>query len=134
MWRALDRSTLSCLALAIAITFALALGGCSSSAVFDQVPASVGGEPADTPARPATPYQYPAVHDMPQQRALPTMSEEQEVKAEKDLATVRDKQKARTGTDKTAANPAKKKPETGDKGQIVNGQGAGSQDGAATNP
>jgi hypothetical protein len=71
---------------------------------------------------------------MPPPRAIPTMSEEQEFKAEKDLKAVRDKQEARTGTDKTAAKPAKKKPETGDTGQIVNGQGAGSQDGAPTKP
>jgi hypothetical protein len=128
MRRALTRSILPGLALA------LALGGCSSSAVFDQLPASVGGEPAGTPERPTTAYQYPAVHDMPPARALPTVSEEQEVKAEKDLAAVRDKQEAVTGTDKTAAKPVKKKPQTGDTGQMINGQGAGSQDGAKINP
>jgi hypothetical protein len=129
MRRAFERSILPGLALA----FALALSGCSSSA-FDQMPTSVGGEPAGTPARPATAYQYPAVHDMPPQRAIPTMSEEQEFKAEKDLAAIRDKQEVRSGANKTAAKPAKTKPETGDKGQIVSGQAAGSQDGATTKP
>jgi hypothetical protein len=129
MRRTSDRAILP----GLAMVFALAVGGCSSSA-FEQMPASVGGEPADTPARPTAAYQYPAVHDMPPPRAIPTMSEEQEFKEEKDLAAVRDKQEARTGADKTAAKPAKKKRETGDKGQIVNGQGAGSQDGAKTNP
>jgi hypothetical protein len=122
------------LGLASAMASTLSLGGCSSSAVFDQVPASIGGEPADTPARPTTAYQYPAVHDMPPPRAIPTMSEEQEVKAEKDLAAMRDIQKARTEAEKTAAKLAKKKPESGETGQIINGQGAGSQDGAKTNP
>jgi hypothetical protein len=91
-------------------------------------------EPASTPARPATAYQFPAVHDMPPQRAIPTMSEEQEFKAEKDLAAIRDKQEVRSGADKTAAKPTKKKPEAGDTGQIVNGQSAGSQDGAPSKP
>ena len=112
---------------------ALALGGCSSSAIVDQMPASVGGEPADTPARPTAAYQYPAVHDMPPPRAIPTMSEEQEFKQEKDLAKVRDKQEARTAEDKPAAKPVKKKPETADTGQTPNGQN-GSQDGAPTKP
>jgi hypothetical protein len=91
-------------------------------------------EPASAPARPATSYQFPAVHDMPPQRAIPTMSEEQEFKAEKDLAAARDKQQVHAGVDKPAAKPAKKKPETGDTGQIVNGQGTGSQDGTPTKP
>jgi hypothetical protein len=112
---------------------ALALGGCSSAAVIDQLPSGMA-EPAATPVRPATAYQYPAVHDMPPPRAIPTMSEEQEFKAEKDLKAVRDKQEARSGADKTAAKPTKTKPETGATGQIVNGQGAGTQDGAPTKP
>jgi hypothetical protein len=133
MRRTPDQSIFTALGLASALVFALALGGCSSATVIDQLPSGMS-EPAATPARPTAAYQYPAVHDMPPQRALPTMSEEQEFKAEKDLVTARDKQEARTGADKTAAKPVKKKPETGDTGQIVNGQGAGSQDGATTKP
>jgi hypothetical protein len=133
MRRATGQSIIAALGFASALSSALVLGGCSSAAVIDQLPSGMS-EPAATPARPTTAYQYPAVHDMPPPRAIPTMSEEQEFKAEKDLAAIRDKQKARTGADKRAAKPAKKKPETGDTGQLINGQGAGSQDGAPTKP
>ena len=133
MRRAPVRSIIAPLGLASTMLAALALGGCSSSAIVDQMPTSVGGEPADTPARPTAAYQYPAVHDMPPPRAIPTMSEEQEFKEEKDLAKVRDKQEARTGEDKPAAKPVKKKPETADTGQAPNSRN-GSQDGAPTKP
>jgi hypothetical protein len=76
-----------------------------------------------------TAYEYPAVHDMPPPRADPTMSEEQQVKAEEEMKTVRDRQEARDGAAKKTAQPAKKKPATADTGQA-----AGAQDGAKTNP
>ena len=47
------------------------LSGCAPGPMIDRLPADVGGLPAGAPARPATPYQYPAVHDMPPARADP---------------------------------------------------------------
>ena len=122
MERALQRSILAALALATS------LAGCSSGAVIDQMPSTMG-LPAGTPERPTTPYVYPAVHDMPPPRATPTMSEEQQVKEEEELKVVRDRQEAGDGAAKKTAQPAKKKPATADTGQA-----AGVQDGAKTNP
>ena len=122
--RALQRSILAALGLGLALT----LAGCSSGAVIDQMPSNLG-LPAATPERPTTPYVYPAVHDMPPPRATPTMSEEQQVEAEKELKAVRDLQEARDGAAKKTAQPVKKKPATADSGQA-----AGTQDGAKTNP
>ena len=124
MERALHRSILAALGLATAS----ALAGCSSGAVIDQMPSTLG-LPAGTPERPTTPYVYPAVHDMPPPRATPTMSEEQQVQAEKELNAARDQQEARDGAAKKTAQPAKKKPATADTGQA-----AAVQDGAKTNP
>jgi hypothetical protein len=126
MERALQRSILA--ALTLAMTLAMALAGCSSGAVIDKLPGDMG-LPAGTPERPVTAYEYPAVHDMPPPRADPTMSEEQQVKAEEEMKAVRDRQEARDGAAKKTAQPAKKKPATADTGQA-----AGAQDGAKTNP
>ena len=123
--RSFDRTIWAALGLCAAAI----LAGCSSASITDQLPASVGGEPAGTPARSTTAYEYPAVHDMPPPRATQAMDEEQEFKAEKDLAAARDRQEARTGTAQKDANPpAKKKP------AAVQGQPANAQDGATTKP
>jgi hypothetical protein len=128
MRRAGDRSVLA------AIGFALLLAGCSSSAVVDQLPASIGGEPAGAPARPAgNAYTYPAVHDMPPPRPTTTLTEEQQIKMEKDLSAMRDKQEVRDGAAKKTGQPGKKKPEAANTGQAQGTQN-GSQDGAKTNP
>lgn len=124
MERTLQRSILAAFGLATAT----ALAGCSSGAVIDQLPSTLG-LPAGTPERPATGYQYPAVHDMPPPRATPTMSEEQQVKEEEELKAVRDRQETRDGAAKKTAQPEKKKPATANTGQA-----AGVQDGAKTNP
>jgi hypothetical protein len=88
MERALQRSILAALGLVTV------LAGCSSAPMIDGLPANVG-LPAGTPERPATPYQYPAVHDMPPPRPTQPMSEEQQKKLENELAAVRDRQEAR---------------------------------------
>ncbi len=76
----------------LALGAAAVLAGCSAGPLIDQIPEGVGGLPAGTPARPATTYQYPAVHDMPPARANPPLSEEEQVKLERDLAKLRDRQ------------------------------------------
>jgi hypothetical protein len=91
-----------------ALGLAVALCGCSSGAIIDKLPGDIG-EPADAPARPATPYAYPAVHDMPPPRATPTMSEDQQIKMEKDLEAARDKQETQEkAADGPAPQPKKK--------------------------
>jgi hypothetical protein len=90
-----------------ALGLAAALAGCAPGAVIDRLPGEVGGLPAGSPARPTTSYQYPAVHDMPPARSATPMSEEEQVKLEKDLAATREQQ-AREATedpDKIAAPP-----------------------------
>jgi hypothetical protein len=124
----LQRSILTPSALGLSLFLAGFLAGCSSGAVIDQMPSSVG-LPAGTPERPTTPYVYPAVHDMPPPRATPTLSEEQQVEAEKELTTVRDRQEAGDQLAKKTAPPAKKKPAAADTNQAAAPEG-----GAKTNP
>ena len=118
--RVFGRSVLPALGLAVALC------GCSSGAFIDKLPGEMG-EPPDAPARPANPYAYPAVHDMPPPRATPTMSEDQQIKLESDLAAVRDRQETR---EKAAAMPPKKKKPAA----AAADQDANAQDGAKTNP
>ena len=94
------------------------LAGCSAGSVIDKLPADMG-LPAGAPARPATPYEYPAVHDMPPARATVPMTEEEQVKLEKELANVRDRQEGRTHTPKKPAPKPKKPPNDGESGQTA---------------
>jgi hypothetical protein len=106
---------------AATLGLAAALAGCSPSAMIDKLPADMG-LPANTPARPQAPYQYPAVHDMPPPRASVPMTEEEQVKLEKDLANVRDRQEGSLEPDTKAAPAAKKPPN-----DAANGQTAGAK-------
>jgi hypothetical protein len=133
MHGARDRSILAALILASA----MGLAGCSGASMVEQLPASVGGEPAGAPERPTTVYAYPAVHDLPPPRATAPLSEEDQVKMEKELGAARDSQEAREAADKEPVQPAKKKPGEAAKKKpdtASNGQAAGTQDGAKTNP
>jgi hypothetical protein len=115
--------------LIAALAMAAALTGCSAGMV-DHLPESIGGLPADVPARPATPYQYPAVHDMPPPRSTTPMSEDEQLKLEKDLQAARDHQEGRPAPAKKAAAAPKKKP-----GDAESDQAAGAKtSGAKTNP
>lgn len=82
---------------------ALVLLAACSSTIAD-LPGPVG-LPAGTPARPADPPLYPAVHDMPPDRPTEPMTAEQVKKAEQDLITARERQEKRSGV-----KPAKSKP------------------------
>lgn len=86
--------TLTGLIAAISL-IGLTVSACSqASSVFDHLPEAAGGMPSGAPARPAQPYRYPAVHDMPPPRGDKTLSEEDQLKLEKDLAATRDRQAA----------------------------------------
>jgi hypothetical protein len=104
-----------------AFGLAALLCSCAPGAMIDKMPGEMA-LPAGTPERPATPYVYPAVHDMPPPREAAPMTEEQQVKLEKDLEAARDRQEKR---EKAAEAPdqarKKKKPAT-------------TKDGATTNP
>ena len=66
----------------------LALAGCSTP--IADLP--LVGLPANTPARPANPAEYPAVHDIPAARAEAELTPEQQEKNEKDLVAARNRQ------------------------------------------
>jgi hypothetical protein len=85
---------------------ALALGGCSSaSQVFEKMPQSMGGLSPDAPNTPATPYAYPAVHDMPAAREVKPLSDDEQLKLEKELLTTRDAQEKAVADDAQANQP-----------------------------
>lgn len=114
----------------------LGLVGCSAGPLIDKVPEAVGGLPANAPTRPANPYQYPAVHDMPPPRATKPLTEEEQVKLEKDLQVMRDRQAAEANEEQPAEAPAApaKKPQAGGKTDQKTGAKTGVNTGAKTNP
>jgi hypothetical protein len=87
---------------AAAVACASFLSACSTHIGDIQSPIAL---PASTPDRPAAPYTYPAVHDMPPDRPAPMMSEEQQEKLEADLVAARNRQ-----TGAPAPKPSAKKP------------------------
>ena len=94
------------------------LAGCSPGPLIDKLPADMG-LPANAPARPDAPYEYPAVHDMPPARASVPMSEEEQAKLEKELANVRDRQEGRPRASQKTAPTAKKPPNNAENGQTA---------------
>jgi hypothetical protein len=112
-----------------AFGLAALLCGCAPGAMIDKLPGDMG-EPASTPVRPDTPYVYPAVHDMPPARETPAMTEEQQVKLEKDLEAARDRQETREKAAATPEKPPKKKKSAVKKDTDA----AAAKDGAKTNP
>jgi hypothetical protein len=96
MVRAFHPSFLTAKRLAGAFGLAVGLSCCSPGAAIDRLPDSVG-VPAGAPARPVTPYPYPAVHDMPPPRANAPMNDEEQFRLEKELQAVRDRQEAQEG-------------------------------------
>jgi hypothetical protein len=130
MLRAFARSVLGAAGLA------LVLAGCSPAPLLGKLPESMGGLPANAPARPTTAYEYPAVHDMPPPRATQPMSDADQIKMERDLSAARDRQassKEANADDadkpKKAAPAAKKKPKAG-----KDGGPDSANTGAKTNP
>ena len=94
--------------LAAAIGVAIIPAGCAPGPMIDRLPGGMG-LPAGTPDRPSSPYEYPAVHDMPAARATEPLSAEEQLKLEKDLANVRNRQAREVGgtSAEKAAPPAK---------------------------
>jgi hypothetical protein len=71
------------------LTGASCLAGCSST--IDHIPTAVGGLPEGTPARPAAPGEFPAVHDMPPDRAVSRLTEEERKRLHDDLVASRER-------------------------------------------
>jgi hypothetical protein len=107
-----------------ALGLAALLAACAPGPIIDRLPGELG-LPAGAPARPETPYEYPAVHDMPPDRASTPMTEEEQVRLEKELANVRDRQEGRPPAAKKGAPAAKKPPKDTQNSQT---------DGAKANP
>jgi hypothetical protein len=95
----------------------MGLSGCSPGPIIDKIPADIMGLPAGAPARPQAPYNYPAVHDMPPDRASVPMSDEEQVRLERDLANQRDRQEGRPPPAKKPSLTTKKPPKDADDGQ-----------------
>lgn len=76
------------------LTAAAMVAGCTPGTAVDDLPGGLG-LPAGTPARPAAPYSYPAVHDMPPPRSTTPLSEEQQFSLERDLQAARDRQEGK---------------------------------------
>jgi hypothetical protein len=93
---------------------AMALAGCSSSAIEDKLPTSMGGLPAAAPARPAVAPEFLPVHDLPQARDVKPLSDEQRKKLEADLTLVRTRQERLNpnakAAEQTTAPPAASGP------------------------
>ncbi|CAN0398643.1 unnamed protein product, partial [Phaeothamnion confervicola] len=81
--------------LLAALAFAANLGACASLSekLSDKMGDLPGiGMPAGTPERPAAQAAYPAVHDMPPQRAAALLNEVEQQKIEDDLVGARERQ------------------------------------------
>lgn len=78
------------LSLAACVLMGALTTGCAQ--IGEQLPTSMGGLPAGTPARPQVVAPTPAVHDLPPTRAEKPLSDSQQLQLEKDLAAVRARQ------------------------------------------
>jgi hypothetical protein len=73
---------------------AMNMGGCSS-VLIDSIPTWAGGEPADTPERPAVQPDYPPVNERPPPRSATVVTEAEQARIEKELTEARDAQTER---------------------------------------
>lgn len=74
----------------------LLMAACSgTTSLLSNMPAALGGLPADAPARPVNSdlTSYPAVHDMPPPREAATLTPEQVKAVEAEIAFARERQK-----------------------------------------
>ena len=128
---------LSGLLTAAVLAAATAVSGCTTY-IADNLPTAVGGLPEHTPARPATPAEFPAVHDRPEPRTQGLLSEDERKKLKDDLTATRERTNRlaseppaneQTAKKKLAAPAASKK-----KAEPAATTGSVSAAGAAPNP
>src|SRR5262245_49361524 len=67
-----------------------AVCGCTTH-IADSVPVVAGGLPEHTPARPATPAEFPSVHERPEPRAQGLLTEDERKKLKDDLTATRER-------------------------------------------
>jgi hypothetical protein len=95
--------------VAALLVLGVTLAGCSS--VVDHIPTGLGGLPEGVPARPTTPTDYPAVHDMPTARPEGTLTETERKRLRDELNETRkrvmapDKASATARTAGSAGSP-----------------------------
>lgn len=82
--------------LAASLLLMPVVAGCSTAQI-DSFPKQFGGLPEGAPQRPANPPAYPAVHDMPPDRAKPLLDEEQRKRVEADLEAARKRLQSQAG-------------------------------------
>ena len=87
--------------LAVLALLGAALGGCASTVA--DLP--MVGLPENTPARPAQPGEYLAVHDIPPPRPTRVMTPEEVAKAEQELIVARNRQAFGKGPAKPVRKP-----------------------------
>jgi hypothetical protein len=80
------------------VMLALSVGGCATS--IADIP--LVGLPSDAPARPKEAGAYPAIHDLPADRAQSALEPSEQVKIQKELIAARDRQAGGTGTSPAA--------------------------------
>lgn len=116
-------------AIAVPLAAQIGLAGCAMGGMGDQLPHALGGLPEGAPARPTTPYQYPAVHDIPTSRPAKPLDDTGQLKFQKEMEALRDRQEKLTADPDApppkAATPAKKNAAAPKPGQAS---------GAKTNP
>ena|SRR5215510_11431570 len=124
-------------AVVLAVT-AGAVCGCTTH-IADSVPVVAGGLPEHTPARPATPAEFPSVHDRPELRTQGLLSEDERKKLKDDLTATRERTSKLAPKSEPPANEqtAKKKlaaPAASKKKAEPAATGSVSAAGAAPNP
>jgi hypothetical protein len=82
------------------------LAACSSAGITDMIPTAAGGLPANTPERPATAPDYPAINAMPQRREAP-LTDDEVNRTKSELTTLRKQQEERASSAKLGAEPEK---------------------------
>jgi hypothetical protein len=102
--RSWHRQPARVLALALLLAGAATVSGCSTYTLIDALPQSVGGLPEGAKERPATPQEYPAVHDMPPPRSDTPLNEAEKKRLREDLMKVREEtERYATGAPQPAA-------------------------------
>ena len=89
LWRRKRRPARRALVCSALLVLGASLAACSATTVADHLPPAAGGLPQNTPPRPSTPAEYPAVHDMPPPRSSPVLTEEEQKKLEDELIAAR---------------------------------------------
>src|SRR5262245_14902135 len=115
---------------AVVLAAAAAVCGCTTH-IADSVPVVAGGLPEHTPARPATPAEFPSVHERPEPRAQGLLTEDERKKLKDDLTATRERT---TKSEPPANEQTAKKKLAGKKKAEPAATGSVSAAGAAPNP